>query len=501
LAIALGKHGTTRHYPTKNLKEKSMKSTSIDSLRQRKVELKDQHDALIGANQAILDKQAAEKRDLTPAEESEFDRNMKALKTLGADQDRNDFMLGEIAAHLERERGTEGKEITPGGGKGTSADGFKSFGEKMLAVHRSAVNGRPDPRLLGGTFDNQGVFRASGGSDGAMNEAVPAEGGFLVGADISEKIYQRTYLTGEITRRCQRQPISANSDRLKLRVVDEDSRADGSRMGGVLAYWQNEADTFLSTRPKFREVELNLNKLTALVYATDELLQDAAALEAWIMSNLPTELAFRTEDAIFQGSGAGQPLGILKTQAFQALSPGSTATVVTTTDVIAMLAQFWYPGLKNLIPAIATENLTAGQNVGQMPAAAWFIDQSVIPQLFQLQLGTGSAVILLYHPPGSNPLYGPYGELMGIPVIPTEHNAALGTVGDIILADMSQYLLADKGAPQVASSMHVRFLQGEMAFRFTVRLDGQTTWKKPLTPKSGGPTLSPFVGLASGASR
>jgi hypothetical protein len=49
--------------------------------------------------------------------------------------------------------------------------------------------------------------------------------------------------------------------------------------------------------------------------------------------------------------------------------------------------------------------------------------------------------------------------------------------------------------------MHVRFVQGEMAYRFTLRVGGQTIWKKPLTPKSGGPVLAPFVGLNSGASR
>lgn len=387
---------------------------------------------------------------------------------------------------------------------------MRGLAQQLQAVVRHARTGIVDPRLTGvfGDFDGAGVFQAAGGSDGAMNEAVPSEGGFLVGADVSEKIYQRTYLTGEILRRCQRQPISANSNRLKLRVVDEDSRADGSRMGGVLAFWANEADTFMYSRPKFREIELFLNKLTALVFATEELLEDVAALEAWIMNNLPTELGFRVEDAIFQGTGAGQPAGILNSAALLSLSPGNTASVITGTDVIAMIARWWYPGIRNTIAAYSSENLTAGQSSGpSIPAAAWFIDQSTLPQMYNLQQpmqGSGSAVpavILLYHPPGSNPLYGPYGELMGLPVIPTEHNAALGTQGDIILADMSQVLLADKGAPQVATSMHVRFVQNEMAFRFVLRIDAQTTWKKPLTPKSGGPTLSPFVVLASGANR
>lgn len=489
-----------------------MKSVSIDSLRQRQVELNAQHNTLIAANQAILDKQVAEKRDITAAEETEFNKGMEALTKLAIEQKRYDFMLAEVGAQLERERNMGAAVIITddlGSGKEVKKDSrklwAKGFAQQLQAVARAERTGQVDPRLTGifGDFDERGVFKAAGGADGAMNEAVPSEGGFLVGADTSQQIYQRTYLTGEITRRCQRQPISAESNRLRLRVVDEDSRADGSRMGGVLAFWANEADSFLSTRPKFREIELFLNKLTALVFATDELLADAAALEAWIMNNMPTELAFRVEDALFLGSGVGMPAGILTSQAFLSLSPGATANVVTAVDVEAMWARFWHPGLKNSIASIATENLTAGQAAGNVPAAAWFIDQSVIPQLFAMQAGNGAgaAVILLYHPPGTNPLYGPYGELLGLPVIPTEHNAALGTVGDIILADMSQMLLADKGAPQVAASMHVRFVQGEMAFRFTYRVDGQTTWKKPLTPKNGGPTMSPFVGLTSGANR
>jgi HK97 family phage major capsid protein len=478
-----------------------VKTISIDAIRQRRVELEAKIAGVIEANQKLYDAAVAEKRDLTADEASQFDKNTESMKPLKADLGRQDFFLGEIAGKLEREK-TAAAVVVNGDGRkpGARKDGFRSWGEQLQAVAFAGRGGRPDPRLLLGDFDNQGNFRAAGGSDGALNEAVPSEGGFLVGADASEKIYQRAYATGAIVNKCQRQPISANSNRLKLKVVDEDSRADGSRMGGVLAFWQNEADSFLSSRPKFRSIELTLNKLTALVYATDELLEDAAALEAWIMSNLPTEINFRLEDAIFNGAGAGQPLGILNSLALLSLSPGSTPTVVNGTDILAMWARFWHPGLQGSIASIATENLTAGSAGGQ-PGAAWFIDQSVIPQLFSMTLGSGTAVILLYHPPGYMGLPGPYGQLLGLPVIPTEHNAALGTVGDIVLADMSQYLIADKGAVEAAASMHVRFVYDEMTYRFTYRADGQTTWKKPLTPKNGGSTLAPFIALASGSSR
>ncbi len=47
------------------------------------------------------------------------------------------------------------------------------------------------------------------------------------------------------------------------------------------------------------------------------------------------------------------------------------------------------------------------------------------------------------------------------------------------------------------TSIHVAFLTGEQAFRWQLRHDGQPFWKKPLTPKNGSSTLSPFVALAT----
>jgi HK97 family phage major capsid protein len=127
--------------------------------------------------------------------------------------------------------------------------------------------------------------------------------------------------------------------------------------------------------------------------------------------------------------------------------------------------------------------------------AVWFYDQSIEPQLFQLTITTGTGISTpIYLPPGG--LSGsPYGTLFGRPMIPTEYNASLTNQGDIVFADMSQYKVADKGAIQAASSMHVNFLKDEMCFRFTQRIDGQPLWNTALTPKNGGPTLSPFVTL------
>jgi HK97 family phage major capsid protein len=89
--------------------------------------------------------------------------------------------------------------------------------------------------------------------------------------------------------------------------------------------------------------------------------------------------------------------------------------------------------------------------------------------------------------------------LFGKPVIPIEHASAIGDVGDIMLADMSQYLLIEKGGIQAANSIHIKFDYDEVAFRVTYRVNGQPLLASPLTPykATSGRTLSPFVTLAA----
>ena len=132
------------------------------------------------------------------------------------------------------------------------------------------------------------------------------------------------------------------------------------------------------------------------------------------------------------------------------------------------------------------------------PNAVWFINQNIEPQLFTMSLAVGTGGIPIYMP--ANGLSGsPYGQLMGRPVIAIEQCQTLGTVGDIILADMSQYILADKGGMQTASSIHIAFTTDESVFRFVYRVDGQPIWNSALTPYKGtvANSLSPFVALAT----
>jgi HK97 family phage major capsid protein len=122
---------------------------------------------------------------------------------------------------------------------------------------------------------------------------------------------------------------------------------------------------------------------------------------------------------------------------------------------------------------------------------AWFINQECEPQLALLYHAVGTAGL-----PPNFITYGTDGvmRIFGAPVVVNEFSAGLGDLGDIMLADWSQYKLATIGGVNAASSMHLQFLTDQMAYRFTRRVDGLPTWQSALTPYQGtANTMSPFI--------
>ena len=115
-----------------------------------------------------------------------------------------------------------------------------------------------------------------------------------------------------------------------------------------------------------------------------------------------------------------------------------------------------------------------------------------------IPIGTAGVLAQLYQFPGGPMNYAsPYGTILGRPAIPIEQCAAIGTEGDIILFDPSQYIIGDKGGMNAASSIHVQFVTDQTAFRWIYRVNGEPIWHSPLTPYKGSSTLSPYVVLAT----
>jgi HK97 family phage major capsid protein len=310
---------------------------------------------------------------------------------------------------------------------------------------------------------------------------VPSEGGFLLQQGFSGELLQRVFTDpASILSRVTRVRVGANVNSVDFPMVDETSRATGSRLGGVQAYWVGEADAATPSKPKFRKLHLELKKLMGVCYATDELVQDATLLEFVVPNGFQAEIAFAVQDGVINGTGAGQMLGILPSGALVSVDKeaGQTANPFLLENALAMWE--WMPGRNR-------------------SNAVWLINgSSVESQLYTMSfsVGTGGAPVFL--PVGSaSPT--PYMTLFGRPIIPIEQCAVLGTVRDVILADLSEYILIDKGAVKEDVNISVRFLYDEMTYRFVYRCDGAPMAASPTTSFKGAVQQSAFVALATRA--
>lgn len=336
-----------------------------------------------------------------------------------------------------------------------------SFTEFSRAVKRAA-DGVLDPRLAA----QRGVATGLGiGQD--------SDGGFMIPEQYAQGIVTRAFEGGAILSRVNRIPVSGNQYHMNL--VDETSRQTGSRWGGIRGFWMGENDSPTASKPKIRRATLDVTKkLGVLAYVSEEQLEDAPATDAMLTQAFTEEVTFLTEQAIWEGTGAGQPLGIMNSSALVTVAAegAQAADTFNAQNAVKMNARLWSRSQQN---------------------AAWFIQQQNLAQLPLMTIGQQP----VYLPPTGLAGSSPFGTLLGKPVFVVEYASAIGDLGDIVLADFSQYALGDKARNQIARSMHVRFVQGEEAFRLVYRVDGLPMWNAALTPFKGSDTVSPFITLAA----
>jgi HK97 family phage major capsid protein len=440
-------------------------------------QLHEEHQQAVEAAEALEEKRKKEERPFADEERTQFKELLETAQSLKAEIEAVNKSIkedSERAQQLETLALPPVKNPTLDADPGekrkipaTPKDPEWTFGEYLLACRNAAQSqGRIiDPRLML-------EMRQTGASEGT-----PADGGFFVQTQHNTEVLQRAYTQGALWSRCRKITIGPNANGLTMNGVNETSRADGSRSGGVLGYWLAEAGVKTKSKPTFRQIELNLKKVAALWYATDELLQDSTAVSQIASKAFTDELIWQVEDAIINGTGAGMPLGILASGCLVtvAAEPAQANTTIVAQNIMKMYSRM-YPE--------------------SIPNAVWFINQDCWPQIFQLSLAVGAGGAPLFVPPGGISA-APYGTLMGRPIVPIEYCATLGTVGDIIFADLNHYITIDKGGIQAASSIHVKFTYDETVFRWVLRVDGQPDATAALIPYKGAAnTLSAFVVLA-----
>jgi len=283
-----------------------------------------------------------------------------------------------------------------------------SLGEYVRDSYLHMHNRGPSPQFEAYRRRIEVVAAASG-----LSESVPSDGGFLTGADLMGDIIARVWRPGSIASRCTRIPTTQLS--IDVSMLDEKSRIDGSRAGGLLGYWSGEASTIGATHPTFRSVGLTMKKLTALLETTNETLDDIASFNALLDVFVASEFAYLLEDSIIRGSGTDRPLGLLNSpcRIIQAKESGQADDTINWLNLANMMQRMWTGGLSS---------------------AVWIVNQDALPQLRAITRGTATGPAA-YAPSTAE---GEPDRLLGRPVIVSESASALGDEGDVILADLSQ---------------------------------------------------------------
>ncbi|WP_437206628.1 phage major capsid protein [Planctomicrobium sp. SH664] len=294
-------------------------------------------------------------------------------------------------------------------------------------------------------------------------------GGFAVPTQFSAELMDIS-LENEIVRPRAR-VVPMTTKELETPRWDGQDHTTGVLYGGLRGYWGMETQTVAESNAAMELMTLTAHRLMLLLTATNELLADAPGFQQPLNAAIGSSLGWQLDDAFLNGTGVGQPLGILHDPAAITISKevGQAANTIN------------YENLKKMFSRMHD----AGRS-----RAVWIANSSAIPALLSLvqTVGTGGDTIPVM-------TEGPDGfKILTRPVLFTEKLPAIGTKGDIVFADLSQYVVGLRQEMRIDYSPFSKFESNQILFRAMARVDGRGSWKTVLTPKNG-PTQSWVVTL------
>lgn len=427
--------------------------SKLKALRQRRAELRDEGTAIVQAYKA-------ESRDPTETEDQRLGELHAEIE-----QVETDIEQAERRADIERALVVEsnGREIE--GGRldraASPTGGFDDFGEYCVSLVAAARPGMPqDPRLVAAPTT-------------ITQESTGADGGYLVPVEFAGRIFAHSLEEDAFLPMTDNDTVRGNS----MTFPRDETTPWGSN--GVRAYWEAEASQATQTKASLGSDIQRLHKLFALAPVTEEMVADSALIGGYVERKAGESIRWKTNDALMNGTGAGQPLGMLNANnsalVVQAKETSQTADTIVAGNVVKM-----FPRLLN--PA----------------RGVWVVNPDAWPQLPLMTIGDQPVFTL---PAGGGGLTStPSGFLLGRPVMMSDTMQTVGDQGDLAFIDWRAYHTITKvGGVRTATSMHLWFDYDVMAFRATFRIDGAPWHKNAVTPPNSAVTRSSAVVIAARA--
>jgi HK97 family phage major capsid protein len=313
----------------------------------------------------------------------------------------------------------------------------------------------------------------------SFSSEVPDAGGFLVPETLRSEILMLALEDSIVRPRATVIPMSTL--RVPVPTIDDTSHVS-SVFGGVTYTWAEEAAALSESQAAFGRVVLDAKKLTGYFNVPNELLADAPAFSEFFNTVIPKGLAWQEDVAFLNGTGVGEPMGIISCEASVSVAKesGQSSGTILWENIVKMYSRMLPQSLRK---------------------AVWIANNDTFPELatMALSVGTGGGPVWIGNfAGGTGGADTPPMTILGRPVYFTEKVPTIGTTGDIIFADLSFVLVGDRQSMQLSSSQHYRFANDQTSFRIIERVDSRPWLQSALTPHSNSSNLlSAFVQLAT----
>lgn len=315
-------------------------------------------------------------------------------------------------------------------------DGFKNKEEFFEIL----VSGRADDRMQS---------RAAKVGTGHL-------GGFSVPSETSAILWDRSLENSIVRPRAQIWPMMSS----ERKVPAFDSQDTSENVYGFVGRWVGELQESDIQDPLMRVINLQARKLAIFTALSREVHADGLGFSEQLEIALIRALAHYQDVAFINGSGVGEPMGIINAKC--TLDVERTAdNAINYADVVSMYSK--------LIP-------------GGAAGAIWLISQSAIPQLATMV------------DPAGNLIWRPGEKLLGLDVEVSEKVPSLGSRADLTLADFSFYSIGQRAEIAIDTTNAHAWVNDRLDVRAIIRVDGQPIFSKPIKNATGLET-SPFVVL------
>lgn len=327
------------------------------------------------------------------------------------------------------------------------ADEDAVYGEKAIAQGKEAHSFFADV-VASNKGDQIARERLTKGLSGkAMTEGTGSAGGYLVNPEIMSELITLREQSAVLRSLCSKVNVTSSSIQI------------ASVTGGATAGWVAELASKPSADLTFGQVTASVFTAAGLGVVSNQLLADASpSVDGLVTSDIAKRLATLEEVAFLDGSGSGQPTGILNTS-------GVNSTSLTSTTIPDLLDAI-VDGITNV-----QTNYQGNPSHIIMHPRTWArilkARESSAPSTYLI--GAGSTA---FGRRANDPL--PAGELFGLPVVLTKNMPTTKGSGSnesrVVVGAFNEALILDRQGVTVDQSPHVYFTTNQTVFRVEERV-------------------------------